>query len=98
MEQYNPLVNKPTLVFHADWSSSPAKRWCTEATLGTDGRYRASEPRPVGDPAKLLKNLKADAAESGIVFAGFDFPIGVPEHYARCSGMSKFRDILAGYY
>lgn len=59
-----------------------------------DGRYTVSEPKPVGDPTKLIANLRAAAGESGIVFAGFDFPIGVPEHYARHASITKFRDIL----
>jgi hypothetical protein len=31
---------------------------------------------------------------SGIVFAGFDFPIGVPAHYAERAGVSEFREFL----
>jgi hypothetical protein len=87
-------VNKPTLVYHADWSSKPWKRWCATATLGTDGRYTASGPTPVGELTVLLKNLRDEAEELGTVFAGFDFPIGVPAHYAKRAGISKFRDFL----
>ena len=28
------------------------------------------------------------------MFAGFDFPIGVPEHYATRAGISRFREFL----
>lgn len=87
-------MNQPTLVYHADWSSSAEKRWCAKATLGADGRYTASEPTPVGDLTLLIENLKADAGTSGTVFAGFDFPVGIPAHYAERAGISKFRDFL----
>lgn len=87
-------MQKPTLIFHADWGSKPSKRWCAKATLGADGRYTASEPTPVGDLTLLLKSLGDAAGALGTVFAGFDFPIGVPAHYAKRAGISKFRDIL----
>jgi len=38
------LLNKPTLVFHADWNSTSRNRWCATATLGSDGRYTDSAP------------------------------------------------------
>jgi hypothetical protein len=56
---------RPTLIFHADWGSKPSKRWCATATLGTDGRYTASAPTPVGDLNSLLKGLKAEVGETG---------------------------------
>lgn len=34
-KQYNPLVNKPTLVYHADRGSKPSKLWCAEAIVRT---------------------------------------------------------------
>jgi hypothetical protein len=87
-------VKKPTLIYHADWGSTPSKRWCATATLGTDGRYVASGPTPVGDLTVLLKNLRDEAGALGTVFAGFDFPIGVPAHYAKRAGISKFREFI----
>ena len=87
-------MNKPTLVYHADWGSKPSKRWCATATLSTDGRYTVSGPTPVGELTVLLKNLRDVAEEPGTVFAGFDFPIGVPAHYAKRAGISSFRDFL----
>jgi hypothetical protein len=87
-------VRKPTLIFHADWGSKPSKRWCAKAILGADERYAASGPTPVGDLTVLLKNLRDEAGEPGTVFAGFDFPIGVPAHYAKRAGISKFREFL----
>jgi hypothetical protein len=87
-KQYNPLVNKPTLVYHADWSSHAAYRWCAMATLASDERYFASALDPVDDPpTTLMEDLRRAAGESGIVFAGFDFPIGVPAHFAKRAKM-----------
>jgi len=87
-------VNKPTLVYHADWGSTAAKRWCAKATLGADGRYIASGPYRVGKLSQLIESLKAEAGEQQTVFAGFDFPIGVPVHFAERAGLRKFRDFL----
>jgi hypothetical protein len=86
-------VNLPALVYH-DWSSSPAKRWCAKATLGSGGRYTASAPQPVGELADLLKNLRSEVGKNRSVFAGFDFPIGVPEHYAKHARIAHFREFL----
>lgn len=87
-------MNKPTLVYQADWGSKPSKRWCAKAVLGMDGRYTASAPTPVGDLSLLVRNLRAEAGALGSVFAGFDFPIGIPDHFAGRSGISSFRDFL----
>jgi hypothetical protein len=87
-------MNQPRLVYHADWSSNLKKRWCAKATVSVDGRYIASVPTLVGDLTALLKNLRDEAGKLGTVFAGFDFPIGVPAHYAKRAGISKFRDFV----
>lgn len=42
----------------------------------------------------LLKNLRDEAGALGTVFSGFDFPIGVPAHFAERAGIAKFRDFL----
>lgn len=82
-------------MYHADWGSKDSKRWCSKATLGSDGRYTVSGPKPVGDPGLVLRNLKAEAGEQAIVFAGFDFPIGIPVYYAKRAGIASFRGLLA---
>ena len=87
-------MNLPTLVYHADWSSRAAHRWCAKATLGADGRYTASASTLVGGLKDLFRNLKAEAGDAGCVFAGFDFPIGFPEHYATRANISRFREFL----
>lgn len=71
-----------------------SKRWCATATLGTNGEYVASRPVLVGEPTALLRNLKSLVGDTGIVFAGFDFPIGIPAHFAGGAGISKFREFL----
>jgi hypothetical protein len=81
-------------VYHADWGSDPRKRWCATAKLDTDGHYTASGPQPVGDLNSILKNLRAEAGDAETVFAGFDFPIGIPVHYAKQAGVLRFRDLL----
>jgi len=81
-------------VYHADWGSKPSKRWCAKSVLGSDGAYTAFAPRLVGAPEDLLESLRKDAGESGIIFAGFDFPIGIPAHFAHRAGISSFRQWL----
>jgi hypothetical protein len=87
-------LTKPKLVFHADWGSENSKRWCARATLGADGRYTASGPHPVGDPRSLMRTLRDGAGALESVFAGFDFPIGIPVHFAEQAGIANFRDFL----
>ena len=87
-------MNLPTLVYHADWSSNASKRWGAKAALGSDGRYTASQPKPVNELADLFTNLRTEAGDAGCVFAGFDFPIGVPDHYAKRAEIANFRTFL----
>jgi hypothetical protein len=69
----------PETVIHADWGTAPDKRWSTEATL--DGQhYIVSPPRIVTNP--IEQALRA----GGAAVVGFDFPIGVPEAFARKVG------------
>ena len=89
-----PQLTKPTLVYHADWGTKKEKRWCAKATLGTDGHYTAYAPKLVGNLGSLIEQLSREAGETGCAFAGFDFPIGVPEFYARRADISSFRTLL----
>jgi len=90
-----PEPAKPNVVYHADWGSKDAKRWCARAILGTDGRYTAFAPEPVGNLGPLVGQLRTDAGENGCVLAGFDFPIGVPTIYAERASISSFRTLLS---
>jgi len=83
------------LVYHADWGSNEKKRWCARATLGTDGHYTAFAPKLVGNLGSLIGQLRTEAGETGCALAGFDFPIGVPEFYAKRAGIASFRTLLS---
>ena len=48
----------------------------------------------MGPPGSLIDRLREQAGHDGSVFAGFDFPIGVPTLYAERGGVSKFRSFL----
>lgn len=80
----------PAVVAHADWSVSPAKRWLAVARRGANGRYRATAPQPVGDPATLLARLAEQASVPGPLLLGLDLPLGLPLAYARRAGIVDF--------
>lgn len=84
----------PTVVAHADWSLHPGKRWAARAVLGDDGRYHVSGPRPAGIPAVWRAELREQAGATGIILAGFDFPIGLPQAYAARAGVADFLALL----
>jgi hypothetical protein len=44
----------------------------------------------VDDPETLLERMRAIAGEQGILLIGFDFPIGLPEAYARRAEVGDF--------
>lgn len=59
------MLVRPTLVVHADWSTSPAKRWQAAAVFDrATNRYRLSAPTLVGDTAGWLARLHAQSASS----------------------------------
>jgi len=78
-----PGRGRPSLVAHADWGTSAGKRWLARAVLDNHGRYVGHPPEPVGDADTLLRRLLAATGGEGPVFAGFDFPIGLPAAYAE---------------
>jgi len=61
---------------------------------GQGGLYRAHAPELVGEPATLLHRLKERAGQDGCVLLGFDFPIGLPLHYAEGAGVRDFLSLL----
>lgn len=87
------MLHRPRLVVHADWGSSPAKRWMARAMLGRDGSYFAVAPEPVGELHSFLETLSRQAG-GGAVVAGFDFPIGVPCAYAANCCIYNFVHVL----
>jgi hypothetical protein len=87
------VLQAPTLIVHADWGSSPNKRWMAKARLQKEGRYLALASEPVGDLATWLVRLK-EAGQDGCVLLGFDFPIGLPRRYAERAGVRNFLALL----
>jgi hypothetical protein len=85
----------PRLVAHADWSIHPRKRWLARAVLGSDGRYCAIAPEPVGPLETFWADF--DRASDGPAFVGFDFPIGLPRAYAEPAGIHGFVAELANF-
>jgi hypothetical protein len=72
------------VVIHADWSTTPGKRWMVRADRQADSRYAVDAPKPVGTVSALLE-------PAGVTtLIGVDFPIGVPVHYARRAGIVDF--------
>jgi len=81
------------IVAHCDWSKEPRKRWMTVAILRERG-WRLHAPELVGDTSTLFDRLQERAVADGAVLTGFDFPIGLPEAYARAAGIASFREAL----
>ena len=90
-------IRPPSLVVHADWSKFPQKRWYASAALQRDGRYRAEAPERVGELETFFCRLRRRAGAGATVFAGFDFPIGLPEAYAFEAGFTDFGAALAEF-
>ena len=87
----------PNLVAHADWSTSPGKRWMAIGQLSGSRSYRLEAPVLAGDTGSLLARLREQvgAAEGpGTLLIGFDFPIGLPRAYAKRAGIECFLDVL----
>ena len=84
---------RPGLVVHADWSVDARRRWMCRAHF-VRGRWRVGAPEPVGPLATLFERMRALAGPSGAVFAGFDFPLGLPAAHARLIGIADFARVL----
>jgi hypothetical protein len=79
---------RPQRVIHADWSTTPTKRWAAHAELQAHGQYRVEAPKVI-TPRELMTEARAGSA-----FIGFDFPIGLPAAYARRAAISSFSALL----
>lgn len=90
-------MRPPEIVVHADWSVDPAKRWGARAVRMADGGYAALAPEPVGSLEDFLPGLLAAAGPGGTVFAGFDFPLGLPRAYAQAAKIDDFAAALTGF-
>lgn len=78
------------IIFHADWSINPNKRWVAVAEMRQSGWEIFSLKIAPANLADLL--LKQ--ARNKRVLAGFDFPIGVPAKWADKMKLESFPHFL----
>ena len=86
-------ISPPNLLIHCDWSMHPARRWQAKATL-IHGHYTAHDPAPVGPLDTFLARTAAQRGPDNTALLGFDFPIGLPVHYAQAGHLTSFLDFL----
>jgi hypothetical protein len=76
------------VIVHADWSVNTPKRWAVVARK-VAGRWHVNDAEPAWGADRLLQEARQQR-----VLAGFDFPIGVPLHWACQTGVKNFRSLL----
>ncbi|MGV1916133.1 DUF429 domain-containing protein [Rhizobium sp. 22-785-1] len=81
------------VVAHCDWSMDQKKRWMALA-IKHGRHWHVQSPELVGDKSILFDRLQRRAVDQGALLIGFDFPIGLPEAYARAAGVGSFREAL----
>ncbi|MGB5198242.1 MAG: hypothetical protein WBN64_14370 [Candidatus Deferrimicrobium sp.] len=84
----------PDIIAHADWGTSPGKRWMVKATL-TGGVYQLGNLECVADLQKFVASICRECANGKRIMLGFDFPIGLPAAYAKKAGIESFRTELS---
>ncbi|MGC4392861.1 DUF429 domain-containing protein [Ensifer adhaerens] len=84
------------VVAHCDWSMAQKKRWMAVA-IKRGGNWHVQPPELVGDTSSLFDRLQRRAVDPGSLLIGFDFPIGLPEAYARAADIGSFREALASF-
>lgn len=84
------------VVAHCDWSMEQKKRWMAVA-IKRGGQWHVQPPELVGDTSSLFDRLQHRAVDPGALLIGFDFPIGLPEVYARAAGLGSFREALTSF-
>jgi hypothetical protein len=82
-----------SVVTHCDWSMDRKKRWMAVA-VSNGTRWRVQVPELVGDTPSLIGRLRHRSLRPGSLLLGFDFPIGLPEAYARATQLGSFRESL----
>ena len=78
------------MIFHADWSINPNKRWVAVAEMRQSGWEIFSLKIAPANLADLL----LEHARNKRVLAGFDFPIGVPAKWADKMKLESFPHFL----
>lgn len=81
------------LLAHFDWSLNPAKRWQTIAVPSGSDDYLIVSSCQASPCPELFASLRRQASE-GPIFAGFDFPIGLPAAYAEKCNIVSFLEML----
>ncbi|MCZ4433044.1 hypothetical protein O3S81_25380 [Agrobacterium sp. SOY23] len=61
------------------------------------GHWYVQPPELVGNTSSLFERLRRRAIDPGWFLVGFDFPIGLPEAYARAAGFGSFREALISF-
>lgn len=84
------------VVAHCDWSMEQKKRWMAVA-IKRGGHWHVQPSELVGDTSSLVDRLQRRAVHPGALLIGFDFPIGLPEAYARAAGIGSFREALTSF-
>jgi hypothetical protein len=56
--------------------------------------YQVEPPKPVGELANFIQQVKAQAGPDECILLGFDFPIGLPFAYAQKAGLHNFVSAL----
>ena len=92
-EQPKKHLEKFVLLAHFDWSIQPTKRWQTVAVPSGSNTYRIVSSSQAPPCPELFPSLQQQANE-GPIFAGFDFPIGLPMAYAEKCNIVSFREML----
>jgi hypothetical protein len=49
---------------------------------------------PIASHTNLIPSIRCDVGRDGSALVGFDFPIGLPEQYARTAGFKEFKSFL----
>lgn len=83
----------PRLIVHCDWSTDAGKRWVAAAERVGDDSYQIDTPTPVGGIEDFFARQRS-RAPTGPIVIGFDFPIGLPDAYARQAGIHRFLEML----
>jgi hypothetical protein len=83
-----------SVISHADWSINPKKRWMAVAIKQPNHHWIVHQPTAVIDPTSLFTHLNAQLPHPGCILSGFDFPIGLPYHFALRAGISDFLTAL----
>lgn len=81
------------VIWHADWSVAPSKRWVARATRIGAG-FSIDAPRLVGPTEAFLSEITASGKRT---LAGFDFPIGLPASYGSKTDFQSFPHALMAF-